>query len=78
MHRSPVAHHECTLRRATEEVHGLWVDPSAQGVGIGRLLLRATEDEIRAAGFDGVWLDWSSYNARALRFYHRAGYREIR
>lgn len=66
------------VQPSANEVNGLWVDPAAQGAGIGLLLLREAERQIRAAGFVGAWLDCSGYNARALRFYQRAGYHEIR
>ena len=57
-----------------DEVNGLWIDPLAQGRGVGLQLLRAAEGEIAAAGFDRAWLTCSAWNVRALRFYARAGY----
>ena len=42
-----------------DEVNGLWVDPAAQGHGVGTALLRRAEAEIAAAGYRRVWLTCS-------------------
>lgn len=60
------------------EVNGLWVDPAAQGIGIGTALLRWAENEMHIAGHVAAWVTCSGYNPRALRFYERAGYSESR
>ena len=39
-----------------DEVNGLWVEPFAQGRGVGSALLRHAEQQIAAAGFGRVWL----------------------
>jgi ribosomal-protein-alanine N-acetyltransferase len=61
-----------------DEVNGLWVDPSAQGRGIGTALLLHGESQIAAAGYSRAWLSCSGWNPRALRFYEARGYRLFR
>jgi len=58
-----------------DEVNGLWVDPAAQGHGVGTALLRRAEAEIAAAGYRRVWLTCSGFNPNGLRFYAARGYR---
>jgi ribosomal protein S18 acetylase RimI-like enzyme len=60
-----------------DEVNGLWVDPAAQGRGVGTALLRHGELEIAAAGYDRAWLSCSGFNPKARRFYVARGYREV-
>lgn len=48
----------------------LYVDPQAQGAGVGRALLQAVKD----ASPSGLWLHVFSRNARARRFYEVAGF----
>ncbi len=56
-------------------ISDLWVDPDRQGEGVGARLLGALEDQIRAAGFEGVELETHANNAPAIAFYERLGYR---
>jgi [ribosomal protein S18]-alanine N-acetyltransferase len=58
-----------------DEVNGLWVDPAAQGRGVGTALLRHGEAEIAAAGYDRAWLSCSGFNPNGLRFYEARDYR---
>lgn len=60
------------------EINGLWVHPERQGRGIGTELLRAGEGAIARAGHAVAWLTCSALNARALAFYERRGYAEVR
>src|SRR5262249_55793660 len=60
-----------------DEVNGLWVDPSAQGRGVGTALLRHGEGEVLAAGYGRAWLSCSGFNPKALRFYLARGYRQV-
>jgi len=48
----------------------LFVDPQAQGAGVGRALLQAVKD----ASPCGLWLHVFSRNSRARRFYEAAGF----
>lgn len=60
-----------------DEVNGLWVDPPAQGRGVGTLLLRHAEGLIAVAGYERSWLTCSGFNPQGCRFYLARGYREI-
>jgi ribosomal protein S18 acetylase RimI-like enzyme len=57
------------------EMYLLFVDPAYGARGIGRLLLRAANDALRAAGCDEAFLFTHEQNERALAVYARAGYR---
>lgn len=53
----------------------LAVAPEARGRGIGRRLMETLEDEARARGQIGIWLDTFSFQAPA--FYEALGYERI-
>ena len=42
--------------------------------GLGRLLMKAAEDRLRAAGCDAIFLEVAVDNASAIRFYKRLKY----
>jgi GNAT superfamily N-acetyltransferase len=54
------------------QLRGMAVDGTRQGCGVGRMLLRAAEERLRAAGINVAWA-----NARdsALGFYEKLGWR---
>ena len=54
----------------------LFVDPSAQGRGLGGLLLHVGEQEIAARGHALARLDVAAPNARARAFYAAHGWRD--
>jgi GNAT superfamily N-acetyltransferase len=56
------------------ELFLLFVDPEYAGQGIGRTLLEAAHDELRAAGCTKAFLFTHERNRRALAVYARAGY----
>jgi ribosomal protein S18 acetylase RimI-like enzyme len=58
----------------TGEVYAIYVEPTSWGRGLGRDLLAAAEDRLRAAGFAraGLWV--LTTNARARAFYERQGW----
>ncbi len=56
------------------ELHHINVHPDAWGTGAGPALLRAAEDRLRALGFRDAVLWVVPGNARARRFYERAGW----
>ncbi|MEU8761548.1 GNAT family N-acetyltransferase [Streptomyces sp. NPDC048659] len=58
-------------------VHRLMVDREAAAPGTGRLLLRAAEARVRAAGRSRVRLDCLAGNAPLNAYYEGAGYREV-
>ncbi len=57
------------------EMFLLFVDPAHAGRGIGRMLLSAGHDALRAAGCDEAFLFTNERNERALAVYASAGYR---
>lgn len=59
------------------EVKHLWVQPSAQGTGIGTLLLTELESRARAFGASELVLDTNAAQESATRLYRRAGFVEI-
>ncbi|MCW2921997.1 MAG: GCN5-related N-acetyltransferase [Thermoleophilia bacterium] len=60
---------------ATGELYAIYLDPKAIGTGIGRELLGAATERLRAAGFAHAQLDVLPGNARAIRVYEAAGWR---
>ncbi len=56
-------------------LHLLGVAPQARGQGVGTRLMQAIEEEARARGCLGVWLD--TYSFQAPGFYARLGYEEV-
>jgi ribosomal protein S18 acetylase RimI-like enzyme len=57
------------------EMYLLFVDPAASGRGVGRMLLAAADNALRAAGCREAFLYTHEQNERALHVYARAGYR---
>jgi ribosomal protein S18 acetylase RimI-like enzyme len=55
------------------ELYAINVDPAHWGTGAGRALLRAAQDELARLGFTESVLWVLPANARARRFYERAG-----
>ncbi len=60
---------------ADGEMFLLFVHPAYAGCGIGRILLAAAEDALRAAGCPETFLFVHEQNERALAVYTAAGYR---
>jgi ribosomal protein S18 acetylase RimI-like enzyme len=52
--------------------------PRLQGHGMGRRLLETLFDALRAAGVPAIHLGVASVNERAIGFYHRMGFTEVR
>lgn len=61
-------------RTTTGELYALYVQPSLIGSGIGRTLLEAVHGHAETDGFSLMLLWVLTDNARARRFYERAGY----
>ncbi|HUR69287.1 MAG TPA: N-acetyltransferase [Candidatus Thermoplasmatota archaeon] len=55
-------------------VYTVNVHPKERGRGLGRALLSACEERLRALGMDRVVLEVNVENADAIRLYERAGY----
>lgn len=59
------------------ELIRLYVQPAAQGMGLGRRLIRAAEALASQAGRGALWLTAWDGNQRALAFYAREGYADV-
>jgi len=59
------------------EVARFYVDRTLHGTGAAQSLMAAVLAHGAAAGHDGVWLQVWEENPRALRFYARAGFRDV-
>jgi len=59
---------------ASGELYAIYVKPSLIGTGVGRELIRAVHQHAAARGFHTLRLWVLRDNARARRFYERAGY----
>jgi ribosomal protein S18 acetylase RimI-like enzyme len=53
----------------------LWIDEAHRGQGTGEALVRRAEEEARALGARGLYLDTLSFQAPG--FYRKLGFREI-
>ena|SRR5687767_14932914 len=58
------------------EIGEIQIEPSAQGRGLGSLILRDTIAQAHAQG-KSVWLSTGLKNDRARRLYLRLGFREV-
>lgn len=56
------------------ELYAIYLSPAAIGIGVGRELLAAATDRLRAAGFTAARLDVLPGNDRARRVYEAAGW----
>jgi [ribosomal protein S18]-alanine N-acetyltransferase len=57
-----------------DTISDLWIDPEAQGKGLGALLLAEVERRIAADGFDVASARTHAQNTSAVAFFQRAGY----
>jgi ribosomal-protein-alanine acetyltransferase len=58
------------------EIESIAVSPNFQRQGVGRSLLTAALDGMRAKGVEKVHLELRESNQRALRFYRKHGFEE--
>jgi ribosomal protein S18 acetylase RimI-like enzyme len=58
----------------TAELYALYVHPGWWSTGTGRALMDQVLAQVRAAGYAGIMLWVLESNARACRFYQRAGF----
>jgi ribosomal protein S18 acetylase RimI-like enzyme len=59
---------------ADDELKSLYVDPAAQGAGVGSRLLADAHERIRSAGHARAWLYVYAENAHGCAFYERHGW----
>jgi GNAT superfamily N-acetyltransferase len=69
----PVRDHD--LPDLAAEIYAIYVDPPAQGRGLGRAMLEAAAGELRSAGFDPLVLWVLTANAPGRAFYEACGWR---
>ena len=62
---------------ANDELASLYVDPAAQGAGVGGRLLADAEERIRADGHPRAWLYVYASNGQGRAFYERHGWRRV-
>lgn len=67
----------CIRIRPSSELSKCYVREDQQGRGIARELLDRTLEEIAGRGVAGVWLGTNEANARAQRFYEKAGFLHV-
>ena len=72
------ARSSATPQCRTTSSTSLYVDPAAQGAGVGRRLLADAQERIRAAGHARAWLYVFADNAHGCAFYERHGWRRGR
>jgi ribosomal protein S18 acetylase RimI-like enzyme len=60
-----------------DELASLYVDPAAQGAGVGTRLLRDAEQRIRDGGHGRAWLYVYADNAQGCAFYERHGWSAV-
>jgi DNA-binding MarR family transcriptional regulator/GNAT superfamily N-acetyltransferase len=66
-----------TLSPGVGEIARMWVDGAHRGLGIGRRILAALEDQAVALGFERVRLDTNKALDEAKAMYRSSGYVEI-
>ncbi len=66
-----------TLSPGVGTLKRMWVDDSVRGLGIGRRILEAAEDQARGLGIRTLRLETNGTLKEAIRLYLSAGYREV-
>jgi ribosomal protein S18 acetylase RimI-like enzyme len=64
-----------SLRGPAGVLHDIVVDPAHRGLGVGRMLLDATLEALKAKGVPRVVLSTAERNESAQRLFARAGFR---
>jgi GNAT superfamily N-acetyltransferase len=73
----PIAYGRYVVLGDTAHVAHVVVDPSARGRGVGRALMAALADTLRAAGCSRWFLNVKVDNTPALRLYARCGFDRV-
>jgi len=67
----------CRFDETRAELKRMYVEPGSRGLGIGRSLLEALEEEARSLGYVAVVLETGDRQPEALGLYTSAGYERI-
>ena len=67
----------CRFDETRAELKRMYVEPGSRGLGIGRRLLAALEDEARSLGYVAVVLETGDRQPEALGLYTSSGYQRI-
>jgi GNAT superfamily N-acetyltransferase len=67
----------CRFDETRAELKRMYVAPEARGLGLGRKLLVALEEEARKLGYDGIVLETGDRQPEALGLYASAGYERM-
>jgi GNAT superfamily N-acetyltransferase len=67
----------CVTGAAPVQIQRFYVDRPWLGTGVARALMVACEDEARRRGGRTLWLGVWERNARAIRFYEKAGFKDV-
>ena len=66
-----------TLEEGIGTIKRMWIDESARGIGLGRHILFALEDQARQLGFHRLRLETNRVLTEAQSLYRRNGYEEV-
>ena len=72
---TPVACGACVDEGDYVEIKRMYVLPACRGLGLGKQLLEALEQHVRARGGRVIRLETGTAQAEALELYERSGYR---
>lgn len=64
------------LSDADAEIKRVYIDPTAQGMGVGENLTRALIDQAREDGYDRILLDTTNTSMPARKLYQKLGFSE--
>jgi putative acetyltransferase len=67
----------CRLDVGAAEIRRMYVAPSARGLGVGRRLLEALEDQAQVLGYRSIRLETGRLQREAIGLYESAGYRPV-
>ena len=59
------------------QLQRIYLHPSAQGYGVGKLLIESIEEEARRQGFENLWLAVYEENHKAIQIYEKLGFRKV-
>ncbi len=68
---------ECVNTQSPLEIEKFYIDRQWHGKGLAQELMVYCEDFARSNDFTGLWLTVWKYNARAIAFYKKLGFKDI-